>query len=83
MQFIPTLCNTRTTVFGIALFGRRIWGVPTLGVLLVTLLVLLLIGGIPAVGLSSAGWYPYGSGIGLAVAIIIALLLLRGARQAC
>lgn len=49
-----------------------------LGTILIILLVLMLIGGIPAVGVSSAGWYPYGSGIGFILAIVLVLLLVRG-----
>ena len=49
-----------------------------LGTILLILLVLLLIGGIPAVGFHSAGWYPYGSGAGLLIAIILVIVLLRG-----
>lgn len=46
----------------------------SISTVLVVLLILLLVGALPATGLHSAGWYPSG-GIGLLLVILLVLII--------
>lgn len=47
-----------------------------LGLILAVVLLLILLGGLPAMGFHSYGWYPSG-GIGLVIVILLLVLFLR------